>query len=214
MKRFSRLVSFVAGLWLVSCGSHYKNLEGHPIAASSALSFAPHFNKVLYRCVVDGRVVFKRFHLSGLLFFKSMEDGSTRAIFQNEMGFTFFDFGWDGNDSFQVNQIIPQLDKPALISTLRKDLNLLLMKNLDTSSEQIFSFQGQVLHRFQLSRGTAYYFEEKGGLQRIENWGKRKVTTILLSSQDRSGSMPDSVSFQHHKANFTIQLHRIEEHVD
>lgn len=143
-----------------------------------------------------------------------MEDGATRAVFQNEMGFTFFDFGWDVNDSFQVNQIIPQLDKPALIKTLRKDLNLLLMKNLDTASEQIFAFQGALLHRFQLSKGIAYYVEEKEHIKRIENWGKRKVTTILLSGNDRPGSMPDSVLFQHHKANFTIQLHRIEEHVD
>lgn len=68
MMRFLRLGSFVAGLLFASCGAHYKKLESRPATGVSALRFAPGFDKVLYRCVVDGRVVFKHFHLSGLLF--------------------------------------------------------------------------------------------------------------------------------------------------
>lgn len=67
-----------------------------------------------------------------------MPDSTTRVVFQNEMGFTFFDFEWSKTDSFQVNKVIDQLNKPALIKVLEKDMNLLLMKNINPQTEKIF----------------------------------------------------------------------------
>ena len=164
--------------------------------------------------MVNGRLLLKKFHLSGLLFFKNLEDGTTRAVFQNEMGFTFFDFEWDRKDSFKVNQIIPQLDKEALIRTLEKDMDLLLMKGLDTASEAVFRRGDQIFHRFCLQKGVAYYITEQEKLVRIENAGKSKVVTISLSGKENDTAMPDSIIFNHHKANFTIQLHKIETNAD
>lgn len=213
MTRFLRLSSFVF-LFLVSCTAPYKNLQQTTEVTSSALRFKPGFDKVLYRCVVDGRVVFKKFHLSGLLLFKRMDDSSTRAVFQNEMGFTFFDFQWDAADSFRVNQIIPQLDKPALIKTLEKDMNLLLMKRLDASTETVFARNNETLHRFSLSKGVAYYIVREQQLRRIENVGKSRVITISLTGKEQDAAMPSAVVFDHHKANFTIRLNKIEQHAE
>jgi hypothetical protein len=214
MRTFLRLSSFFFLLFLCSCAAPYKGLQQDTSIKTSALRFRPQFDKVLYRCVVDGRVVLKKFHLSGLLFFKTMEDGTTRAVFQNEMGFTFFDFEWDLRDSFKVNSIIPQLDKPALIKTLEKDMNLLLLKNLDASTEAGFTKEAETLHRFTLKKGMAWYVEEGGVLKRIENTGKSKVITIELKDKRAETGMPAAVLFKHHKANFTISLNRIESHAE
>jgi len=210
MTRFLKPVSLLL-LLFVSCASPYRHLQEQSVNFSSALRFRPEFDKVLYRCVVDGRFAFRKFHLSGLLFFKKMEDNSIRAVFQNEMGFTFFDFQWGApSDSFQVNQIIPQLDKAALVKTLQKDFNLLLMKGLSPATEHVFQSGTETYHRFDLERGVVYYIAEQSKLQRIENVGKTKVITISLSGKNSDHDMPRSVVFDHHKANFTIRLNLIE----
>ncbi len=216
MKLFLKLNSLLVVL-LFSCSSPYKKLIVAEKHSSSAIIYKPFFEKELYRCVVNGRVVFKKFHLSGILLFKKLETGTIRAVFQNEMGFTFFDFEWNANDSFKVNQVIPQLDKPAVLKILKKDMNLLLMKGLDLSSEKYYiSDRGKAdLSRYTLEKGYAYYISEQGKLVRIENAGeKSKVITITLKNKINNAAMPDTVVFDHHKANFTIELTKIETHAD
>ena len=213
MKLCLRLSSLFLLLFL-SCGDPYKDLLLQDRQPPSAMRFQPVFQKALYRCIVDGKFLFKKFHLSGLLLFKKMEDSSTRVVFQNEMGWTFFDFEWDVQDQFKVNQIMPQLDKPAVIKTLQKDLQLLLMKGLDPATEQHYEKDGFRYDRFILGEGYAYYISQQGKVIRIENAGKKKVTTVLLGDKTGISSMPSSVHFKHHKANFTIQLTKIEDHAD
>jgi hypothetical protein len=203
-------------LFIASCSSPYKHLQQAPATANSAFVFKPAFDKVLYRGTVDGGYLFKKFHLSGLLFFKTLENGTVRAIYQNEMGFTFFDFEWDSNDSFKVNQVMARLDKPAVIKTLRKDIELLLMKGLKKDSEIAFTDRGKLLfRRLDISGGYAYYVEDSGRLVRIENAGKRsKVVTMTIGGKDQPSDMPKQVLIDHHKANFTIQLTKLDSYAD
>src|SRR5207244_652148 len=90
-------------------------------------------------------------------FFKNFEDSSTRVVFQNEMGFAFFDFSWDKADSFSVKSILPQLDKPAVVRTLRKDIELLLMKGIDSRQQQTYAKDSFLWYRYPLVNGYAYY---------------------------------------------------------
>ncbi|MFN4249176.1 MAG: hypothetical protein ACK4EY_15720 [Flavipsychrobacter sp.] len=216
MKQFLRLSSLLL-LFFASCASPYKGFKPSSSANKTAYQYKPQFLKEVYRCTVNGRVLFKKFHLSGILLLKEMKNGTVRAIFQNEMGFTFFDFEWDRQDSFKVNSIIPQLDKPAVVKTLKKDFNLFLMKGLEKESEKILiQDRGkEVFYCFTIGEGYVYYVEEGNMLQRIENAGKkRKVTTISLMGKHSANDLADSVMFNHHKANFTISLHKINSHVD
>ena len=200
MMHFLRLSSLSFLLLIASCAAPYKSLQQDSAVKTSALRFKPQFSKVLYRCVVDGMV---------------MDDRSTRVVFQNEMGLTFFDFEWSPDDSFKVNQIIPQLDKDALVRTLQKDMNLLLMKNLDKSSEVVLhGNNNELFHRFDLEKGHAYYITSNGQLERIENAGKSKVITVTLTGKATDKAMPEAALFDHHKANFTIQLNKIEANAD
>jgi hypothetical protein len=212
MMHCSRLSSLILLLFFVSCASPYKNLQTTP--ASSALKFKPVYERELYRCTVDGGVIFKKFHLSGVLLFKELETG-TRVVFQNEMGITFFDFEWDKNDSFKVNKVIEQLDRPAVIKTLQKDMAMLLMKGLDETSEVHFAKDEDILHRFSLNKGFVYYIENSARLMQILNTGERKkVTTISLKRNDVQGALPGKILIEHHRANFKIQLKKIDAHAN
>lgn len=212
--RCLKLSSLFFFLLFFSCAAPYKSLQPAVMQHPSALRFKPVFDKALYRCTVDGKFVFKKFHLSGLLFFKTMEDKSTRAVFQNEMGFSFFDFEWSAHDSFKVHRIIEKLNKPALIKTLQKDMSLLLMKNMDSATEKIFLKNNETYHRFDLEKGWAYYITKNDKLVRIENGGKNKVVTITPDEKRSMNALPAFVFFEHHKANFTIQLTEIDNHAD
>ena len=78
--------------------------------------FKPVIERALYNTSVD--VTGK--HISGLLLIKTMPDSSIRIVFSNEMGFSFFDFGFFTGNGFKVYHIIPQMNKKAVIKTLRK----------------------------------------------------------------------------------------------
>lgn len=214
MRPYLRLSSIFLFLFLCSCGNPYKDLRQTQTSPSDILKYKPVFDKELYRCTVDGRFLFKRFHLSGLLFFKTMPDATTRVVFQNEMGITFFDFEWNTNDSFQVNQVIEQLDKPVVLGLLEKDMNLLLMKQLKQREGTVLTRNDEVYYKFPLEKGVAYYIERERSLQRIENAGKKKVTTISLEGRKNNSSLADTIVINHHKANFTIRLHKLDQHAN
>jgi hypothetical protein len=209
MMRCLSCVSVAAALAIAGCGSHpYKHLQAIP-AAPSLLGYKPELSRALYRCVADGQFLFKKFHLSGVLLFKAMGDGSTRAVFQNEMGFAFFDFKWDKNDSFSVVSIMDRLNKPAVIKTLQRDMELVLMKGLSPGGELHYLKEGDTLSRFPLGKGAAWYRLHDGSLTLIDYVGKSPVTTIDLPGATAKGDLPDTIHIRHHKAHFTIDLTRL-----
>ena len=213
MRQYLRSSSFFL-LFLLGACSPYSHLNKMDKTAgmASAFRFQPMFLRQLYRCVVDGQFLFKKFHLSGLLFFKAMDDGSTRVVLQNEMGFALFDFSWTNDSLFTVKSIIPQLNKPAVIKTLRKDLELFMMKGLEKDREVYLIRNYEMLHRFPVGNGYVYYIESSNQVRKIVNTGKRKtVTTIFESNRVNSHAMPDSVFIDHRRAHFTIDLNKIKD---
>jgi hypothetical protein len=212
-----RYLVFVSLLFcLASC---HKNIyvdkqEVNMAQTYSASDFRPKFDKALYRCEVNGKFAIKKFHLSGILYLKILEDKSTRVIFQSEMGATLFDFGWDAKDSFQVHAIIDQMNKAALIKTLRKDFELFLVKHIQESSNGHYNFNGNpdlFYTKFNLSKGFVYYVtNRKAELVSIENADeKQKVILMDVANGTALGNLPESITIKHLKANFTIHLKKI-----
>jgi hypothetical protein len=217
MKHYLRLSSLLAILFVASCATPYKNLQQQSLSGS-VYRYQPEFDRVLYRCIVDGRFIFKKFHLSGVLFFKQLENGTKRAIFQNEMGVAFFDMEWDSTGNFKVKQVMPQLDKEAVIKTLQKDMEMLMMIGMDKKSEILLTTDGgkQQLHRLnRKDGGYVYHTVTADSLIKIENTNNRKrIVTVNISGKESMKSMPGSVMYNHHKANFTISLTKIERNVN
>lgn len=212
-----RYLVFVSLLFcLTSC---HKNIyvdkkEVNMAQVYTANDFRPKFDKALYRCEVNGKFVIKKFHLSGILYLKTLEDKSTRVIFQSEMGATLFDFGWDSNDSFQVHSIIDQMNKAALIKTLRKDFELFLVKHIQEQPNGYYNFSKNpdlFYSKFNLSKGFVYYVTNRENeLVSIENADeKQKVILMDVASGTALGNLPESLTIKHLKANFTIHLKKI-----
>jgi hypothetical protein len=110
----------------ISC-NQYRHLKRTLPEAHCIEKFKPDFRHEEYKTSVD--VIGK--HISGLLLIKYMPDSSTRIVFTNEMGLSFFDFGFLRDSGFAVYHIVPQMNKAALIKTLRKDFELIMFRNMD-----------------------------------------------------------------------------------
>jgi len=202
-------------LLLLSCNRQaYRDLEKiQPAQPLSSVTLKPRLDKALYRCVVDGKFAFKKFHLSGILYLKHLGEEGDRVVFQSEMGNTFFDFGWDNKDSFRVYHIIDQMNKPALIKTLRKDFELLLVKGLSAQPESVYQAAKDTATytRFNLARGFVYYITNGDSkLAGIDNADeKRKVITMRFLPPSPLQQLPETINIRHLRAHFTIDLKKI-----
>jgi hypothetical protein len=170
----------------------------------------PQFEKLWYRCVIDGKYLLKSYHWSGILLFRQLESGATRVVFQAEMGTTFFDFEWDDKGVFFVHRIFEAMNKPALIATLRKDFEMLLLNNKSPKPDAVHQFQNNsfTYYQYSLSKGFVYYLvNNKMEWVGIENADeKKKVTIFHFASPTPIGKMPEQFTIQHLKAHFSIQL--------
>ncbi len=178
--------------------------------ASCIQKFRPQFQSARYKISVDvvGR------HLSGVLIIKKMPDSSTRIVFANEMGFKFFDFEFSIDSGFKVNYILKQMDKKAVIITLRKDFELILMHHTEPGHAYILKNDSSNYYAFPQEKGVNYYITGNNcnqllGMQRAS---KRKAVVNAIMQNYRDG-IPDTIGITHENFNFTIGLKRID-HAD
>lgn len=216
--RYFLSVSLVLLLFACNKNAYQQKQEIQLSQPLFAADLKPHFEKELYRGVVDGKFGLKKFHLSGILYLKNFADTATRVVFQSEMGATFFDFGWDKNDSFRVYSITDQMNKAALIKTLKKDFEMLLVKNMSAQPSGIYNFNknsDENYIRFELDKGFVYYIANRERkLDAIENADEqRKVVVINMSPDSPFGTLPEKISIRHLLAGFTIDLKKIKEDV-
>ena len=201
------LLSSSCLLLLFSCSNAYKNLHRTSGDINVAQRFKPLFSVALYKAEIN----ITGNYLSGLLLIKKMPDSSTRMLFSNETGFKFFDFEFSKNGDFKVHYILEKMNRKAVVKTLRRDFELVLMEHLDTR-EAFMARKGQlVYYGFPHAKGINYYIADSTGneLIRMERGSKTKavVTAIAKNYINRS---PDTVGITHHNINFTIGLKKIE----
>jgi hypothetical protein len=198
------LSSLVLTLGLGSCARIYSKLPAATVVGDCPQQLKPSFGVVKYKAAIDvtGR------HLSGILVCKTMDDGEKRVVFLNEFGSTFFDFGYKG-ETFTVYQVLEQLNKKAVIKTLRKDFMMLLWEGLDWSRMQHVQQNEELLHRIPISKGDIYIVTDAACKQvlRVENTGKNKVA--ILHPFGGSGTLTDSVHISHTKFSFEIALKKM-----
>lgn len=202
-----RYLLFVNLLFCVACSSPYKTLQVSTGDVSCINKFKPIFTSVLYNTQVN--VVGK--HLSGLLLIKTMPDSSIRMVFSNEMGFKFFDFGFSRAGEFKVYAIIKQMNKKAVVETLRKDFEMVMMRNLSSGDGQIKKANGQTYFLFRDGKETNSYITGDGckELLRIEKASGRKIKVQAIMQNYLNG-VPDSIGITHKNFNFNIGLKRLE----
>lgn len=191
---------------LLGCSSAYKHLKVTTGDANNLQKFKPVFSVALYKAGVDvlGN------HLSGLLLIKRMPDSSIRMVFSNEIGFKFFDFGFTTDGGFKVFSIIPQMNKKALIKTLRQDFELIMMEHTDDANVLIRKDEGLIYYTFRRAKGYNHYITNELGneLVRLERSSKRKpVLEAIMKNYTRG--VPDTIGVTHKNFSFTIGLKRL-----
>jgi hypothetical protein len=169
--------------------------------------FKPAFTVALYSTTVN--VVGN--HLSGLLLIKKMPDISTRMVFSNEMGLTFFDFEFTPDGNFKVYSIIKKMDKKSVIQTLRHDFELVLMNTLDNSTASMKKENSLLYFIFPQAKGYNYYITnpEATELIRMERASSKK-TIVEAVMQNYHNGVPDSIGISHKTFEFNIGLKKIE----
>jgi hypothetical protein len=195
--------------FLLGCSSVYQKMEKTRADPACVLKFRPVFTKALYNTKVD--VVGK--HLSGLLLIKAMPDSSTRLVFSNEMGFKYFDFEFAAGGVFKVYYILPQMNKKPVLTTLRKDFELILMQHLEMKKAFVRKKDGLFYYGFPQTKGNNYYITDSActRLIRMERASRRKAVVAAVMQQYTDG-MPDSIGIsQQTKFNFTIGLKKLKQ---
>lgn len=205
MRRYLPVYLLLSSIALFSCRSVYKGLIPVERNADAIMQFKPRFSSELYKASVD--VVGN--HLSGILLIKQMPDSSMRLVFSNEMGLKFFDFEYNAN-GFNLHYIMPKMNKKAVITTLQKDLELILFQ-LDASTGSVYSGDGLLYFRYKQPKGYNYYITDQSvtSLVRIERSSTRKPVAEVIMLNYKDG-VPDSIGITHKNFNFTIGLKRIE----
>ena len=138
-----------------------------------------------------------------------MPDGSHRVVFTNEAGVTFLDFEFKKDNTFEVKKILSQLDKKAVIETLRKDFYLIL--GLPFQQELQAWTNQQELNFGVMINGERYFLvtdEACADLKRLEigSRSKQKVTVNFSGNVKR----PDRIQVNHHTFAMKMDLTRLE----
>ena len=203
-----RFLFILSSVFLPGACNQYRHLQKIQDDETCIQKFRPDLSNVIYRTSVD--VVGK--HLSGLLIFRSMPDSSFRVVFTNEMGLSFFDFGFLPGNGFEVYQVVPQFDKKSVIKTLRKDFDLVMFRNLDSISKR-YSLKDSslVYHACPQPDGINYYITDAGCHQLIKmqrSSAKKPVVEAFIMGGSPEIS-PDSILIRHLNFEFTITLKKI-----
>jgi hypothetical protein len=203
-----RYLLFSLSLWLGACTSAYKGLT--PVAADAACAarLAPNgLGTSWYTTAVD---VYGK-HISGLLLMKQMPDSSTRVVFTNEAGVTFFDFSFAADGSFQARQVISKLNKKPVIETFRKDFALILGLPFRNGVWQAWREGDAVYYGVAQKKETAYFITgpDCASLRRLE-LGSRRKRKVTIERIGNDALLPDSILIQHHTFPMTISLRKLE----
>jgi hypothetical protein len=187
--------------------NQYSHMQKIQPDESCIQKFKPDFNHAVYETSVDvaGR------HISGLLLVKYMPDSSTRIAFSNELGLSFFDFGFLRNNGFKVYQITPKMNKKAIVKTLRKDFELIMFRNMDSSKYYVLTDSNLVYHAFPQTKGVNYYITDAHCRQlvKMQRASNKKPVMEAFMYRINSGKTPDSISIRHLNFNFSISLKKI-----
>src|SRR5664279_2210911 len=127
------------------------------------------------------------------------------------MGFSFFDFGFLPDSGFIVYHIVRQMNKPALIKTLRKDFELIMFRNMDPAKSYNLVDSALVYHAYPQTSGINYYItdDQCRELVKMQRSSNKKPIMEAVIYKNLPGDSPDSVSIHHQNFNLLISLKKI-----
>ena len=200
-----RPLYLLAATSLIGCSSLYSHLKKESGDPRCLNAFRPILGSARYATRVD--VTGK--HLQGVISIRRLPDSSLRIDFSNSLGVKFFDFGFSRDSGFRVIYIMKQMDKQPVITTLRKDFELVLMDSLGKPS-YIIQDSNLRYYAYPQEKGVNYYITNTGcdSLVRLQRASKKKVVVEAIMRGWRKG-LPDTIGISHLNFQFDIGLKRI-----
>ncbi|MDQ3046758.1 MAG: hypothetical protein M3R27_04355 [Bacteroidota bacterium] len=208
------LNSFIV-LLLAGCSfGHYGKLikRSHPHFPSdltdSSLAptpiFGDNFNSFLFKTNI--RAYGRDF--SGLLVTKQLHPQDYRVIFTTELGMKLFDFGFK-DTAFTLHYCVPQFNRPALLKTIQKDIEVLLMNNLKGKKVEHYTDKAEKydIRKMDAGQRQNYYFIETSSqhLVRIEQ-AKKRIKKVTFTLSDHKDGFPNKILIQHSDIKLKIEL--------
>jgi hypothetical protein len=200
------LSSFIAFLMTGCTLGHYgklKTLNEEPGSFPKSI-FGDNFNSFLFKTNIT--VYGKDF--SGLLVTKQMAPQDYRVIFTTELGMKLFDFEFK-DTAFTLHYCVPQFNQPKLLKTIQKDIEILLMNNLDKKHfETLTDSKGlYTIHKLKISKLYNYYFTEKASkhLVKIEH-SKKRTKKIIFTLNNYVNDFPNNILIRHYNIKLKIEL--------
>ncbi len=192
------------------CKTYEDGLQEQHAPPCDIAPFVPKIGKALYKADVE----ITGHHLSGLLLFKTMDDSTQRIAFVLETGQSIFDFGFGKDGSFKVFYIQKKFERKHVITTLRKDFELLLLQQHDLYGQETSWCKGSVRYN-PYRNGKEKIWLVTGGnncvqLVKVLRTSKRKEMAELYR-YPADAAVPDSVCISHKTFNFIIALKKLEQ---
>ena len=195
-------------VFISGCTSAYESLKSIPVDIPCAAKITPSWIATSwYHASID--VTGK--HLSGLVFIKNMPDSSRRIVFSSEAGVTFFDFGFDQKGEFKVYFIQKKLNRKPVLTTLRKDFELITGIPFISNNLQSWSTEKEIFFGVQQKKEKAYFITDKdcSSLHRLELGSKRK-RKVSVGIAGMGYPLPDTLDIKHYTFPLHIQLIRFQ----
>lgn len=198
------LSSFIAIILSACTLGHYGRLKEAAQAPPPSPIFGNNFNSFLFKTNIT--VYCKDF--SGLLVTKQMSAGDYRVIFTTELGMKLFDFEFK-DTSFTLHYCVPQFNRPKLLNTIREDIEILLMNNLQDKTFQYYTEPktGYFVHKLKTGKMYNYYFTEKDSkhLIKIEH-SKKRVKNVIFALSNYQNDFPNAILIRHYNIKLKIEL--------
>lgn len=203
------LSSFVFFVGIGCNYGHYKRLkplDSVPNEKPPVLNpvFKDSFNSFLFRTNI--RLYTKDF--SGLLITKQVEPGDYRVIFTTELGMKLFDFEFR-DTSFTLHYCASQFNRPIILSTIKKDIEILLMNDIHGKTTKLLSDKKNMytIYKIKSADNYNYFYSENTtkNLVRIEHSGKNRKK-IIYSLDNYQGNFPNHILIKHSDIRLKIEL--------
>lgn len=197
-------------LHLNSCKTYVKVNNEDLLKISEFTSpFDSSFNKILF----NTKIYFYKKYFTGLLFIKQTSENNFRLVFISEIGKKIFDFTLN-NNTFKVEYILPAIDKPILIKTLKKDFSLMLFNDFNKSKKiKINSKDSIITLKFKTDYGKTFALYKNKKLISINSSNKiRKI--IDIKYLDYKNKLPKEINIDHKNIKLIINLKTIKQDVD
>lgn len=190
----------------------YKNLTLSNADAACVSKFVPKFERSLYKADIEvaGN------YLSGILLIKKMEDHSTRIVFTNQAGMSFFDFEFSKEAVFKVYSIMDKMNKKAVIKTLEKDFSLILFNKTHLPYKSYIS-DHDVYYSF-IDKKDRYYYIMDSSCQKLirmeRGSSSKKILEAYFDNTKPEDNIPQKIILKHSNFKFNISLTQFTDHVD